>query len=183
MTEEKALWEAEFNPGIRQYWLLTGAWILAITVVGIPLLLFWFPFGLYITQRYLERMRCTLTTRSLKVEKGILIRQEKSIPLDKITDVGLVQGPIMRMLELESIAVETAGQNIQGRPNLRLDGIIDGRKFRDAVLRQRDKVMDLDTRRETAEPPPAAAASEDTVLLREIRDILKRMDERVRKPD
>ena len=45
-TRDKTiLWEAEFNPKVRTYWLLSGALVLLATVVGIPLLPFWFLFG------------------------------------------------------------------------------------------------------------------------------------------
>ena len=35
MTDERVLWEAEFNPRVTTYWLLNGAIILTATIVGI----------------------------------------------------------------------------------------------------------------------------------------------------
>src|SRR5210317_2124305 len=88
MTEETQIKAAEFNSKVCTYWLLSGALILCYTIVGIPLLLLWFPVGLMFTKRYLDRMECLLTEKTLKVRKGILVRVEKTIPLDKITDMG-----------------------------------------------------------------------------------------------
>ena len=114
MSSEQDIREAEFNPKVCVYWLLGGAILLTVTVVGIPLLLLWFPIGTAMTKRYLDRMECILTDKALKVRKGIFIRVEKTIPLEKITDMGMVQGPIMRFFELHTLTVETAGQSGDG---------------------------------------------------------------------
>ena len=103
--EESILREAEFNPKVQTYWLLSGAWILTATVVGIILLPLWYGIGKHVTGRYLRHMRCVLTERTLQVAKGALNRVEKTVPLDQITDLGLVQGPVMRFMGLEAISV------------------------------------------------------------------------------
>ena len=53
--EEPILHEATFNPKVRTYWLLSGALILTSTIVGIPLLIFWFPIGYALTGRGIWR--------------------------------------------------------------------------------------------------------------------------------
>lgn len=138
-TDEHLIREAEFNPDVRKYWLLSGVWILFATIAGIPLIIFWWIFGLYFTQRYLDRMQCLLTEQSLIVRKGIFVRVEKTVPLDKITDLGMVQGPLMRYFNIEKLTVETAGQSAQGAL-ISLYGIRDAVDFRDAVLKQRDRL-------------------------------------------
>ena len=94
---------------------------------------------MYFTGRYLARLECLLTEQSLIVRKGIFVRVEKTVPLDKITDLGMVQGPIMRYLNIEKVTVETAGQSSQGAL-IGLYGIKDAAEFRDAVLAQRDSL-------------------------------------------
>ncbi len=172
MSEDKILWEAEFNPKVKTYWLLSGTLVCLLTVVLIPLIPIWYFVGLQMTEKYLRSLRCTLTTRNLKVAKGVFVKQEKTVPLDRITDVGLVQGPIMRSMNLEALSVETAGQSSQGAL-VQMTGIRDGRAFRDAVLAQRDKVAARDA--EDDKTPPGVAANDDSVLI-EIRDILRRME-------
>ena len=98
--------------GIRPqgvYYLLDagGALVFTLTVIGIRLLPLWFPIGF--PKRYLDRMECLLTESALKVSKEILIRVEKIIPLGKITDMGMIQGPIMRRFGLYTLTVEIAG--------------------------------------------------------------------------
>lgn len=182
MAEEQVLWDAEFNSRVTTYWLLGGALTLTATIVGIVLLPFWFFFGGVVTRRYLKSFRCTLTNRSLQVAKGIWVRVEKTIPLDRITDVGLVQGPVMRFFDIEALSVETAGQSTQGSL-VQLAGIKDGRKFRDAVLKQRDLVVgSAEDRQGTSGPILAtttASIDGSAELLASIRDTLLRIEEKL----
>ncbi len=173
MTEEKIVWEAEFNSKVTIYWLLSGTIILTVMIVTIPIVPIWLILGSIVTRKYLASHRCTLTDRNLKVCKGVLVRQEKTVPLDRITDLGLVQGPIMRMLEIEALSVETAGQSGPGSL-IRLAGVKDGRAFRDAVLKQRDLVVGSEESKAAA--VPAGSDSQQTELLIEIRDALRQID-------
>jgi putative membrane protein len=177
MAEEHVIWDAEFNDRVTLYWLLSGALVLTCTVVGIVLLPIWFLVGGAVTRRYLKSFRCTLTNRSLQVAKGTFVRVEKTVPLDRITDIGLVQGPIMRMFDIEALSIETAGQSSQGSL-VQLAGIKDGRKFRDAVLKQRDLVVGSAEDRPATVGVTAAAAGADgnTELLASIRDTLLRIE-------
>jgi putative membrane protein len=123
-------------------------------------------------------MECVLTNKALKVKKGMLVKIEKTIPLEKITDMGMAQGPIMRQFDLHTLTIETAGQSGQGALAA-LTGIVDAKEFREAVLNQRDAASVL--------PPSAApeAAAQGILasssLLAEIRDSLLRIEEEVGK--
>ncbi|MFC1889437.1 PH domain-containing protein [Thermodesulfobacteriota bacterium] len=176
IQKERILWESEFDPRVRTYWLLSGIWILTVTVVGILLIPFWFAIGRVVTGRYLSRIKCVLTEKKLHVSKGILIRVEKTVPLDKITDIGLVQGPIMRHFGLESLTVETAGQSSEGAL-VKIIGIIETRKFRDAVLRQRDEVVAamVEDGHPSGEVPAMSNKLSDSILA-DIRDTLRRIE-------
>lgn len=177
-SDSEILREAEFDPKVRTYWLLSGAVVLLVTVVGIPLLPFWFLLGNYFTGRYLSHMRCRLTPKTLEVAKGMFVRTEKTVPLDKITDLGMVHGPIMRHYGLRALSVETAGQSSAGAL-VKLVGIVDTEEFRAAVLAQRDRVVAAleGTDLPAALPPADAGASRD--LLVEIRDVLQRIEGRM----
>ncbi|MEM9283558.1 MAG: PH domain-containing protein [Verrucomicrobiota bacterium] len=169
MSAEETIKKAEFNPSVCTYWLLSGSVTLLLTIIGIPLLILWIPLGLLFTRRYLSRMECVLTTKALKVKKGILVRTEKTIPLEKITDMGMVQGPIMRSFSLHRLSVETAGQSGPGSL-VSLTGIVDAPSFREAVLNQRDATSISSDEKE-------AGNEEKTVaLLTEIRDSLSRIE-------
>ncbi|MCY3964677.1 MAG: PH domain-containing protein [Acidobacteria bacterium] len=179
--EEPILREATFNPKVRTYWLLTGALVLTVSIVGIPLLIFWFPIGYALTGRYLERVRCVLTEKNLHVARGVLVRQEKTVPLDKITDLAMSHGPIMRSLGLRGLSVETAGQSGQGS-FVKLVGIEGTEEFRAAVLAQRERVGGPGGGLSAASAATAAegeASVESAKLLSEIRDSLLRIEKRL----
>jgi putative membrane protein len=179
MAKEQVIREAAFSDNVCKYWLLTGCMTCVLTIVGIPFLLLWIPLGLVFTRRYLGSMECVLTTKALKVKKGILVKVEKTIPLEKITDMGMRQGPIMRAMGLHTLTVETAGQSGPGGALVALTGIVDAEEFRETVLEQRD------SGEETANAAPvsqvrdavAAGSPEDLKqVLVEIRDVLKRIE-------
>ncbi len=175
MSESDVLQSATFNPKVCTYWLLSGGFILLVCIVTIPLLPFWFIFGGMFTRKFLEHISCTLTERTLIVKKGWLNRIEKTIPLEKITDLALAQGPIMRAMDLHSLSVETAGSagGSQSGALVSLVGIRDVAQFRDTVLGQRDRLMG-------AAPMPAAVTSATTQrerdVLDDIRDTLLRIE-------
>ena len=81
--EIKIVKKASFNPDVRKYWLLNGIVICTVTLVGILFIPIWYVIGLWITGRYLARLECILTEKTLIVRKGIWVRTEKTVPLDK----------------------------------------------------------------------------------------------------
>jgi len=175
MSSENTILKAEFNPKVCFYWLFSGAMILTATLVGIPLLLLWFPIGFFFTKRYLDRMECVLTDKALKVRKGIFVRVEKTIPLEKITDMGMVQGPIMRSLNLHTLTVETAGQSGVGSL-VSLTGIIKAPEFREAVLNQREFQAGHKPSGSPSQSPDDNQVVTGNTLLTEIRDSLIRIE-------
>ena len=192
MKKEPVLLEATFSPKVQAYWLLSGAitcLVMCLALVGFVLLPLWLIFGTIITTKYRKSMSCVLTDRSLKFSKGILTRVEKTVPLEKITDLGLVQGPIMRQFDLHTLTIETAGQSGPGSL-LRLTGIEDTLAFREAVLEQRDAaVFDAPGKSRdgdrvagaVAEPTDVAQTAdagspEQVAVLSDIRDALGRIE-------
>jgi putative membrane protein len=179
MKTDTVIREATFNEKVCTYWLLSTTVVLIITIVGIPFLLIWLPLGFYFTKRYLARIQCVLTEKDLKVKKGIFVRVEKTIPLEKITDLGMVQGPIMRHFGIHQLTVETAGQSGTGGPLVSLTGVNDVEDFREAVLQQRDQMRGIKPAR-PAEAQPVAPTGDQTVL-KEIHETLLRIEEQLKK--
>lgn len=154
MSQERILKEATFAPDVVRYFGMATGVGLACTIVGIPLIPIVVPITIWYWRKQYARMRVYLTTRDLKVHRGVLTREEKAIPLEKITDLAVYQGPVMRYFGLKGIRVETAGQSGPGAL-VSVVGIEDTDAFRDLVLRQRDRITDSDD-------DPAGAASVGT---------------------
>ena len=138
-TEQKIIQSAQFSPNIKNYILFYVAFILLITIAGIPLLLFWFiGLGQYISGRYYDNLNCTLTESHLEFKKGVLFRIEKTIPLENIQDLTFIENPLLKMLDLRILKIETAGQSNPQGSDMKLIGIVNTLDFKDKVLQQRE---------------------------------------------
>ena len=100
-----------------------------------------------------------MTEKFLKVRKGVLVKTEKNVPLEQITDLGIVEGPLMRLFGIKQLSVETAGQSSVG-PLVKLMGIVEAENFRDQVLQQRDKLRQV-----VKQERSSAAISDDKIQL------------------
>ena len=170
----RVLRTAEISPQAIRYSMLSFSIAMISSIVGILALPIALPIAWWYYRKFYSTLEVVLTSRELQVSRGVLIRQEKSVPLEKVTDLALVQGPIMRRMGIKGLQVETAGQSsAPGGSLVKLIGIVDTEGFRDDALDQRDKVT------EGAGSSPEPESPESAVeLLTEIRDTLKRMDAR-----
>jgi putative membrane protein len=137
---ERIIISATFNPAVKTYWLISLLLVSTITVVGIPVLIISIPLFFLISSKILAAMSAVVTERKLVVKRGVFNKEEKSIPLEKITDVAMVQGPLMRVFNLYRLSFETAGQSAQGAL-VSLIGINDAETFRETILAQKDKLL------------------------------------------
>ena len=186
MEEESIIRQAEFNQSVKTYWVLTSCIPFVASLFGIPLLVIWIPIALVIADKYVRSLELTLTEKSVKLKKGVIVKVEKTIPLDKITNLGLSQGPIMRGLGIQGLTVETAGSTTPGAL-VSLPGVVDAREFRDAVLHQKELQM-AGAGAETggglaASGGPSPVPGEHLEVLRDIRDSLRRIETQLASSD
>ncbi len=175
--QSKYIFKTELDENLYRYLFVMGVLFLTVTIVGIPLMPFMMIFWVWYRNRYNQYHSMLLTEKSLEVRSGVIFRKETTIPLDRITDLTVSQGPLMRWYGIHGITVETAGQTlVSGSGNM--PGVIDPYKFRQAVLDQRDKITD-------EAQSKSKAASENLLmerdLLKDIRDILSRMEKQGKK--
>ena len=173
--------EAQFDRNFTSWGRVVISGYLCITVVGILLIPFWWAISFWYGAEYLRRVSAKLTTNALEIRTGVFFRKESTIPLNRITDLRLHDGPVMRHYGLRGLKVETAGgggQDTGSEGNL--IGVIDAEAFRNAVLAQRQRVIEA----ETGQAPAVAAVSapsSDTLV--EIRDILARIESHLARGD
>jgi putative membrane protein len=135
--QERAIEQANFNPKVKQYWTLVVVFVTAATILGIVFTPLVAIIAWLISGKVLKALSANLYERKLVVKRGILFVVEKSIPLEKITDIALSQGPLMRLFGLHKLSFETAGQSGQGAL-VSLVGVIDAENFRERILNQKD---------------------------------------------
>lgn len=169
---DQLLTAARFEDKLRTYWYLQAVLIFVVTGIGIAILPIWLlGWGQWYVRRSFEALKCELHERTLVVKRGIFFRVEKTIPLDKIQDLTVKEGPLLRMLGLRSLKIETAGQGTPGASELDLAGIVNPLDFRDEVLRQRDSMSAVPV----SQPSADEGTSGTIELLTEIRDLLSRI--------
>ncbi|MAS57929.1 MAG: hypothetical protein CMA37_04910 [Euryarchaeota archaeon] len=150
----------EFDPKVKVYWWLGAMLVQASTVIGLFVVPFWLILGLPVHQKQFEGLSCSLTDRSLNIRTGWLFKKQQNIPLDKLTDVSIHEGPILNAFGVVRMHFETAGS----APFI-LTGVKGGPEFRDLVLKQRDSL--------SSQPAMAVQNSQADDVLIEIRDLLK----------
>ena len=161
--------KAVFSSKIKTYILLVVGFFLLISIVGIPILIVWLlGLGQYYSRRYYENLRCQLTTQHLIFSKGAFFRVEKTIPLENIQDLTFLENPILNLLELRVLKIETAGGSNPHGSDMKLIGINDAEEFKQKVLDQREVLV-----RKPNIESSASDQDESIEVLREIRDLLK----------
>ena len=171
----EVLLDARFDRRVMSYLRLLITGFLFITVAGILLIPFWLIFSLWYLPEFYRRQSARLTVRAIEIRKGVFFRKEATIPLNRITDVRLHDGPLMRFHGLRGLRVETAGQSGQNAGSEGdLVGVVEAVELRDAILRQRETALGGEA---ASAPAQATAGSDETIeLLAEIRDILTRIE-------
>lgn len=166
--------QAQFNPKIKTYIILVFGFIMLITVIGIPVLVIWLlGLGNYVGNRYVKNLKCQLTARHLEFKKGIFFKVEKTIPLENIQDLTFIENPILGMLGLKILKVETAGNSNPQGSDMKLVGILDVEHFKEQVLTQRGILQSQAIPATSVSNQSSTSADESVKLLREIRDLLK----------
>ena len=184
MSEPAILLDAEFDPRVKSYWVWAPVLLLTVLIVTIPIAILYAIIASIFTGRYLANIHCTLTERTLDIKKGIWNKTESTIPLEKITDLQLFQGPVMRHFGIHGFKVETAGQTSEpGGALVNLVGIVDTKGFRKAVLDQRDQMHrgagSMSAVPITQTPAGVMGDPQAAELLAEIRDSLRRIEQSV----
>ena len=68
-----------------------------------------FIFYSWLCPQQANNLRYRLEGSTLRVDGGVFFLFRKSIPLERITDVNLVQGPLMRFCGIWAMQIQTAG--------------------------------------------------------------------------
>ena len=172
---------------IKYHW--AGLLPVCLFIVTIPIVIIVAIVYAMFLDRMIASWSATLTRRSLIVRKGIFIKVERTIPLEKITDLSSSQGPIMRHFGLKRLGVETAGQSggTEGGALVSLIGIVDPDGFRQKVLDQRDRVTDNERPGMMSSPAATTTAVPESndvaATLHRIEAVLERIADRLDRDD
>lgn len=166
--------EATFNPKVKTYIFLVVLFYLIITVIGWIILPFWiFGLGQWLSNKFFHTLKCQVTQKQLKFSKGLILRIEKTIPLENIQDLSFIGGPVLRAFGLTIIKVETAGGGGAHANNMMsMIGIENAEEFKMLILNQREKVIKEKNQHSFAAPTTNSGSSLNDKLLTEIKNEL-----------
>ena len=116
--------------------LLAGIWIWGLgLVVAIVYAVF---FGTWLPRRQAHALSYRLEGTTLRIDQGVYFLKRKAIPLDRVTDIVLTQGPIMRWCNIWRLDIQTAGSGQQQAEGY-LYALTDPQTVRDPRLNSRDQ--------------------------------------------
>lgn len=114
---------AETRPTWRSHpWILLFGILLSVVIIGLFLLLW-----LWID---VKSVKYRLTTQRLFVTRGLISRKVDEVELFRVKDVTLAQGVLERMLGIGTVTVLSTDDST---PELRMEGIADPAKMKDAI--------------------------------------------------
>lgn len=136
---------------------------LAIALVVLILILIWIPL-------YYGRLVYGINDDEVLWSRGVWFRKTSIVPYTKITNVDIVQGPLMRIFGIYALHVQTAGYAAQqaGRSEISITGVKDHQQLRALIMEN--------VRRLKGGPPSRPLAGQEPMLeeLRRIRELLER---------
>jgi putative membrane protein len=94
--------------------------------------------GPWLSRQQAQALRYWLDGRTIRVDQGVFFLKRKAIPLDRVTDVVLTQGPLMRWCGIWGLQIQTAGTG-QTSPEATLYGVTDPEGVHDFLLKARDE--------------------------------------------
>jgi uncharacterized protein len=146
---------------------LPAAISIGVAVLVVALLLLFLGWrALY----YDARMEYELRDDELSWRRGVWFRRTGIVPYNRITNIDIRQGPLMRALDISNLAVQTAGYSGQVVPEIVFEAMEHAEELR-ATLRSRVRLETGGDGTGSGAPAPRPAASEtrDLLILEELR--------------
>ncbi len=120
---------------------LVGLTLLGLCTFGLGLILavvYYFTIGQWLPGRQAGALKYWVDGTTLRVDTGVYFLRRRAIPLDRVTDIVLSQGPLMRHFGIWSIRVEATGPIAQAITPVMLYGLLDPEEVRDELMALRD---------------------------------------------
>lgn len=134
---------------------------------------------------YYKSVVYRLNNTEMTWKRGVLFRKTGIVPYDRITNVDIVQGPIMRLFGIYHLKIDTAGGSGKDKSEIRIEGIENPEPLRamimDFVRGKKPSAAATGTNygKHDAMPAPAKGSGDDMkALLEEVAAIRKLLEER-----
>ena len=105
--------------------------------LGMIPLIHYLGFSRWLCPQQAKNLRYRLDGNVLRAEGGVFFLFRKSIPLERVTDIALVQGPLLRFFGIWAMKVQTAGSP---QAEAVLYGVCEAENVRERILAQRQGI-------------------------------------------
>ncbi|MDP3396476.1 MAG: PH domain-containing protein [Methanoregula sp.] len=92
-----------------------------------------FGFFVYWVKLYYQSMWYELHEDEMRWKRGVWFRTTGIVPYNRITNLDLKQGPVMRWLNISTLSIQTAGYSGQAVPEIRIEAIEHAEELRELV--------------------------------------------------
>ena len=100
----------------------------------IPLVIF-VAVGLIWGSMYVKTVKYHLNNTEVSWKRGVLFHTTGIVPYNRITDITISQGPIMRMFGISHLKIQTAGGGTaKGVPEIQIEGQIFAEELRSMIM-------------------------------------------------
>jgi membrane protein YdbS with pleckstrin-like domain len=106
-------------------WIITG-----ISLTGVLILIVFFVAWVRL---YYVSMWYELRDDEMSWKRGVWFRRTGIVPYNRITNLDVIQGPVMRMLGISTLSIQTAGYSGQDVPEIRIEGIEHAEDLRELI--------------------------------------------------
>jgi len=143
-------------------------------VAGLVILIVAGGFTLLWARLYFDTVVYNLNETEIAWRRGVWFRQTGIVPYNRITNVDILQGPVMRYFGISDLRIQTAGYSAKATAEIRLNGIADPAPLRDMIMgyvRERPPVAAVTGGAESRQGEPAPGGMESGPVLAELREI------------
>jgi membrane protein YdbS with pleckstrin-like domain len=103
-------------------------------LIGLVLLVLLISFWSFWIPLYYTTVVYRLTDDEITWRRGVWFRRTGIVPYSRITNVDIVQGPVMRWFGISSLKIQTAGYSAQAQAELSLEGIEEPEELREVIM-------------------------------------------------
>jgi putative membrane protein len=116
----------------------SGLGVTALAIGGAAILIIFGLCSLLLGRAQSKKLRYWLDGSVLRIEEGVVVVRKKAIPLERITDLELRQGPLLAFCGIWVLRVQTAGSSGKnGAAEASLYGLSSPEEVRDQLLAAR----------------------------------------------
>ena len=101
---------------------------LALVIIVISTVLFHIWSRLYYVSMWYE-----LHDDEMRWKRGVIFRRTGIVPYNRVTNIDIKQGPVMRPLGISTVSIQTAGYSGKGVPEISIEGIVHAEELRELI--------------------------------------------------